>query len=109
MKLREGVMKLDRDSFLFPSYSKVIVTMMLFLVFGFVVWPLVISRILFDFYPLGFPLPVYATGYCPPDYVCIEFSWMRLVIDICFWYLVTSAIIKLVMKIRKTRNPNIPM
>ena len=58
----------------------------------------VISRIS-DTFPTGFPLQFYlAWGPCQPREICSEFNWLWLVIDIVFWYIVSTFIISILKK-----------
>ncbi len=102
----ERIMKY-KDFFLFPSFSKVIFTLILFFSVGCIIWPAVLGWVLFDFYPIGFPLPLYATGLCPPDYICVKFTWMSLLVDLFFWYFVASTVIYLGMKRKKWKKSNV--
>jgi hypothetical protein len=83
----------SKDSFLFPTPEKVILTVVLFFLFGLMIWPIIITPLITDFNPVGFPLVIRAEGLCPPTYVCIEFRWISLVIDVMVWYLFSAAVI----------------
>ena len=95
-------MLFNKNSFLFPSAGKIILTIILFFLTGWLIWPMFLGSVvvLYDFYPVGFPFPVHATGYCPPDYICIKFSWFGFIVDILFWYLLSSAIVSVSGKVR---------
>ncbi len=75
-----------QNTFLYPSWKKIGIAAALFILAGWIVWPAVTTSLVTDWYPVGFPLPIRAEGLCRPSGVCIEFSWLGLVIDIAFWY-----------------------
>src|SRR5215207_2204797 len=64
---------LNKNSFIFPTPQKLILAIILFFVFGWIVWPLIIESIITDWYPVGFPFTIHAMGLCPPPGDCIDF------------------------------------
>ncbi len=83
----------SKDSFLFPTPQKVILTAVLFFGFSWMIWPRIITSLVSDWLPVGFPLAIRVEGYCPPTYVCVEFRWISLVIDVLIWYLFSAAVV----------------
>jgi hypothetical protein len=77
--------------FLVPTLSKAILAIVLFYIFGWIVRPMTIF--VTDWYPVGYPFTIRAGGFCPPTYVCVEFRWIALILDIVFWYVLVSLII----------------
>ncbi len=54
-------------------------------------WRMYVMATLSDTFPVGFPLQFYlAWGPCPPGQHCNEFNWLWLVLDILFWYAVST-------------------
>lgn len=46
-----------------------------------------------DYWPYGFPITYYKTwGPCSINDVCYSLSWLALIIDILFWYLVSCGV-----------------
>ena len=71
---------------------------------GWVVYPAYRATGPTDFYPVGFPAIIRAGGFCPPDFVCVEFSWIPVIIDLAVWYLVSAIIVMLAKKIRTQKS-----
>ncbi len=84
---------LSKESFLFPTPKKIILAVVLFFIFGWIVYPTIITSLMTDWYPVGFPLTIRARGFCPPTYVCVEFSWFSLIIDILVWYTLSALVV----------------
>jgi hypothetical protein len=84
---------LSKESFLFPTPKKLILTAVLFFIFGWIVYPITITSIITDWHPVGFPLTIRASGFCAPTFVCVEFNWFSLIIDILVWYTLSSVVI----------------
>ncbi|MBI3151916.1 MAG: hypothetical protein HYZ21_07285 [Chloroflexi bacterium] len=77
----------------FRLIVSVILAVALFLVTTWLWWWYQVSRIS-DLFPFGFPLRFYeAWGPCPPGENCSEFNALWLVIDLLFWYLVSTLLV----------------
>src|SRR6266498_2978881 len=81
-----------KNSFLFPTAKKLILAATLFFVFGWIVWPTIITSLITDWYPVGFPFTIHAIGLCAGT--CIDFRWVALVIDGAFWYFLSAMIFR---------------
>ena len=79
-------------SFLFPTLKKVFIAAFLFYSFGWIIWPSIVASLMTDWYPSGFPLAIHAIGLCID--ICLEFSWLALIVDIIFWYLISATIVR---------------
>jgi hypothetical protein len=84
----------NRNSFIFPAPQILFLAIVLFFVFGWIVWPAIIESIITDWYPSGFPFTIHAVGLCPPPGDCIDFRWIALVLDIVLWYLISAVIFR---------------
>ena len=85
-----------------PSFAKIILTFILFIVASLLWRQYVISRIS-DTFPWGFPLQFYlAWGPCPPEEICYEFNGTWLVIDLAIWYLISTFIVNIFNKRKQT-------
>jgi len=84
----------NKNSFFFPTSPKLILAMVLFFVFGWIVWPTIITSLVTDWYPVGFPFTIHAVGLCPPPGACIEFRSIALLLDGVLWYFISAIIVR---------------
>ena len=78
------------SSILKPTLLKIVLAVILFFLSSYLWRIYVLSRIS-DTFPWGFPLQFYVGwGPCPPGQVCSESNFFFLLLDLVFWYLVSS-------------------
>ena len=78
------------SSILKPALLKIVLAVILFFLSSYLWRIYVLSRIS-DTFPWGFPLQFYVGwGPCPPGQVCSESNFFFLLLDLVFWYLVSS-------------------
>jgi hypothetical protein len=83
-----------------PSLAKIVLTLVLLVLFSYL-WRLYIVSTITDTFPWGFPLQFYlAWGPCPPGASCSESNIFYLIIDILFWYIVSSFLVSKLQKVR---------
>jgi hypothetical protein len=79
--------------FLKPTFAKIFIALVLFILSSWLWRMFIISRIS-DTFPHGFPLQFYlAWGPCQPNEVCSEFNGLYLIIDLAIWYLVSAFVV----------------
>jgi hypothetical protein len=83
----------SRASLFVPTPKKLVLTAIFFFLVGWIVWPAMITSIMTDWYPVGFPFAIHAEGLCPPTYICVDFRWSALIIDVLVWYTVSAILI----------------
>lgn len=81
----------NKNSFLFPTLHELFLAIFLFFIFGWFVWPAIVTSIITDWYPVGFPFTINAVGLCED---CYSFSWSALFLNGIFWYLISTAIVQ---------------
>jgi hypothetical protein len=81
----------NKNSFLFPTPHKLILGIVLFFVFGWIVWPTIIESLASDWFPIGFPFTIDAVTNCEG---CVDFSWIAVILDVVLWYIVSAVIIR---------------
>lgn len=80
--------------FLKPTFAKIILANVLFILSSLLWRMFIISRIS-DTFPHGFPLQFYlAWGPCQPNEICFEFNGLYLIIDLVIWYIVSAFVVK---------------
>lgn len=85
-------------SILKPTQAKIVFTLALLVISGWLWRMLVVSRIS-DSFPMGFPLQFYLSwGPCLPGETCSEFNGWYLTIDLALWYLVSAFVLARVQK-----------
>lgn len=85
-------------SILKPTQSKIVFTLVLLVISGWIWRTLVISQIS-DTFPMGFPFQFYlAWGPCPPGEICSEFNVWYLVFDLVIWYFVSAFLLNWLQK-----------
>jgi hypothetical protein len=73
-----------------PSFLKIFLAFVLFILSGWL-WRIYVITRISDTFPFGFPLQFYlAWGPCQPNEICSEFNSLYLFIDLAFWYLVST-------------------
>jgi len=81
-----------------PTVLKIILAFVLFAVFSWL-WRMYIISTISDTFPLGFPLQFFlAWGPCQAGENCSEFNGLYLILDILFWYLVSTLAINIIQK-----------
>jgi hypothetical protein len=72
-----------------PTLLKIVLTLVLFLLAGYL-WRMYVTSTVSDTFPWGFPLQFYlAWGPCPAGEVCSESNFLFLLLDLLFWYVVS--------------------
>jgi len=85
-------------AFFKPSFAKIILTFILFVIAS-LFWRQYVISTISDTFPWGFPLQFYlAWGPCPPSVTCSESNMLFLVLDIVIWYLASAFMISMVKK-----------
>jgi hypothetical protein len=75
-------------SLLKPTFLKVLIALVLFVLFS-ILWAMAVPFIISDTFPLGFPFQFMVSwGPCPPGENCSEFSNLNLILDVVFWYFI---------------------
>lgn len=81
-----------------PTFLKVIVAFILFVLFGWS-WGLWVQMRISDTFPFGFPFQFFlAWGPCQAGENCSEFNGLFLVLDIVIWYVVGAWLVNLLKK-----------
>lgn len=84
-----------------PALLKIILAFVL-LALSSILWRTYIIATISDTFPWGFPLQFYtAWGPCPPGEVCRETNILFLLVDLIFWYLVSSFFVSKIASLRK--------
>jgi hypothetical protein len=79
--------------FLKPTFAKIFLAFVLFILSSWLWRMYIISRIS-DTFPYGFPLQFYfGWGPCQADETCFEFNGLYLMIDLIIWYVISAFII----------------
>lgn len=72
-----------------PSLAKMNLAIFLFVIFGYLVWPLISSFFGADEILLGFPMPIRRVTFSADGIVPVEpFNVPNIAIDFAFWYFV---------------------
>lgn len=90
-------------SILKPTLMKIILTFILLFIFSWL-WGIFVRFTISDTFPIGFPLQFFLSwGPCPPGNVCSESNGLWLVVDLIFWYLVSSFLVYWFQKLSRSK------
>jgi hypothetical protein len=80
-------------TFLKPNGWKILITIALLIITGFLWRMFIISRIS-DTFPWGFPFQYYlGWGPCPSEETCFEFNGLYLILDLFIWYTASAFLV----------------
>ena len=80
-------------SILKPTFLKVLIALVLFILFS-VLWGMVVPFFISDTFPVGFPFQFFLSwGPCQPGENCSEFNNLFLVLDIAIWYIIAAWVV----------------